>query len=153
VDQFYLEDLIEARLQTALAADAAGKAAAAAAAAANGEKEPWKSEFDLYSYEPERFAAYVNSSDGGALGAAAAAGRVAAKRGGEMPREAKVALGGDSKFPPTLRDYDRELKGYVVRVWCGGCDACMRLLRRRPMHSACKSVTMLQYRASVHLCC
>jgi hypothetical protein len=115
VDQFYLEDLIEARLRTALAADAAGKAAAAAAAA-NGKTEPWKVANDLYYYKPERFAAYLDGSEGGALGAAAAAGRVAAKRGGEIPREAKVALGGDSKFPPTLRDFDRELKGYMVRV-------------------------------------
>jgi hypothetical protein len=111
VDQFYLEDLIEARLRTALAAEAAGKAAAAQ----GGPDSSGYGDYDHYGYEPASFAAYLNSSNGGALGASAAAAR-AARRSGEMPSEARVAVGaGNPKFPPTWRDFDRDLKGYSVR--------------------------------------
>jgi hypothetical protein len=115
VEQFYLEDLIEARLRTALAAEAAGKAAAAA----TGQPDPSSYGDDRYSYgyEPASFAAYLASSEGGALGASAAAARAAARCGADMPFAARLAGGsGNPKFAPTLRDFDRELKGYVVRV-------------------------------------
>jgi hypothetical protein len=117
VEQFYLEDLIEARLRTALAADAAGKAAAAAAK--GGPNPPSYGDYQEYRYEPASFAAYLSSSDGGAIGTPAAAAR-AARRSNEMPVESRVAVGAaNPKLPPTLRDYDRGLKGYVVRFFLG----------------------------------
>ncbi|WIA34158.1 hypothetical protein OEZ86_012518 [Tetradesmus obliquus] len=121
VEQFYLEDLIEARLRTALTAKAAA-AAAAAAAQDSGQRDAQSPLYiDAYSsnYDASSFAAYLRScsSSGGVLGASAAAGRVAAGQGEAMPLSARVAVGRhdvkNARAEPTLRDYDIHLKGYV----------------------------------------
>jgi hypothetical protein len=94
VDQFFLEDLIEARMRTALAAAAEGRTSAA------------------------NFTS--SSSSGGLAGVlqvSAAAGREAARRGSSMPYEARITEGGgggNPRFAPTLQDWERHLRGYLV---------------------------------------
>ncbi|KAF6254303.1 P-loop containing nucleoside triphosphate hydrolase protein [Scenedesmus sp. NREL 46B-D3] len=104
VEQFYLEDLIEARLRTALAAEAAGAAAAGGRPPRHGSS---------YGFQAASFAAYTSSSNGGPPAASAAAARAAARLGELMPEEARLAVeGSNARLPPTPRDWDDRLKGY-----------------------------------------
>jgi hypothetical protein len=111
VDQFYLEDLIEARLRTTLAAEAAEAAAAKAAGASASHNDSSSS-----------------SSRGGIAGvleASAAAAREAARRGTFMPREAQVVQQGtgNPKQQPSLYDWTQHLRGYLVSAALCGCAA------------------------------